>query len=233
MSGFARAELFNTCKLTSHKHWGEDPVPNKTLQAVYMLTGKAGSSTIRTAVGFKKETCFPCQESADFTRFTVVRDPLERAISSFWEEGWTCRQNATHRDTPHEYNPLKAAHRTHVLHMFERFVNELERDSLCWGPHEERQTRRLPDPSKYPMHWIGSLETLEQDWHELANYKANVAGIQWPALPPAQRVKPKRVHMLLNTTLLPPALAQRVCNVYKEDYCCLGLPVPDVCKLTC
>ena len=34
----------------------------------------------------------------------------------------------------------------------------------------------------------------------------------------------------INASHLPPALARRVCALYRVDYCCLGLPIPSVCQ---
>lgn len=234
LSGFARAKRFNTCQLKGKDHdaGGLLPVWNHKFKAIYMFQDKAGTNTIRNAAAADSRICYVCDEEPGFTRFTVVRDPLERSISAFWQEGWTCKQGPAAVNNPSQL-ASSISNRAHVLDMFEGFVSELEKGSSCCGPHAERQTHRLPEPYRWPMQWIGNLGTLEQDWQELSEHKAEHSGIQWPELPSTQHLKPTNMHSLLNVTLLPAALAQRICEVYKDDYCCLGLAVPGMCKLTC
>lgn len=217
------------------------------LHTVYALEPKSASSTLREALGSFRlgNWSGPTQEDREMTWFTFVRDPLERAVSGFFEQ-----QSHAGRERPckpHELycqvglNPLdvsdadagNATMRARVLERFEVWVDMLEREK-CANPHFAGQAaflRLVTAKASRGVDFVGSIASLESDWQELGQLQRRF-GVKWPELPTV----PRRLHKsrgVLNHTTVPAELAQRLCTLYKEDYCCFQLPVPGNCHITC
>eukprot|EP00440_Ansanella_granifera_P044542 gb/GFBE01048275.1/.p1 GENE.gb/GFBE01048275.1/~~gb/GFBE01048275.1/.p1 ORF type:complete len:307 (+),score=78.41 gb/GFBE01048275.1/:1-921(+) len=234
LNGFERAKAANTCsmkyKAMAHaknavKYDTPMVMVNRSLHTAYLLQGKSASSTIR-------ETMRALQgvqdDLKDLFRFSIVRDPLDRTISTFWEEGRNCvglDESAFH------LNKDDAAHQATVLRKFEEYVQKLE-EGKCWGPHATGQRARLPDSKEFPVDFVGLLSNLKQEWRAIAEHQASTFNVIWPELPAKKfRVGMDAWHELLNPRKLSSDVANRACRLYRDDYCCLKLPLPPQCQM--
>lgn len=224
MTGFDRAAVFNNCSTKYHAPgWPPFSLISDDLHAVYMLHGKSASSTIRKS--FKPFEIWkpPKNGEADralgHTRFTFVRDPLARAISGFFEAGYKCTKTAK-------------LHPSRVLEQFEEMLSLVEGGS-CSNPHLMGQRSRLDDPKRKRMDFIGTVDSLAQDWSALGESQTKQFNVAWPIMSPPQRTSGSKRQHMLNLSSIPDSVAQRVCDLYKDDYCCFQLPVPSACKIDC
>jgi len=239
--GYARAVAFNTCVYSYHPV-STPPMPliSDGFRVVYWLLSKSGSSTMREGIKpfYGPEAANNDRWRQEYTWVTVVRDPLERSVSSFWEEGKACKYNDFHGFTLASVAKAKAESaddRKRVFGWFESFISNLEKQQ-CWGFHSRGQWGRLPKPGTYPgrsIDFVANLHTLAPEWEEIAAYQHAKFNVTLPFLPKAARVNNDNFHKLLNVSTLPRSLAQRICNLYRDDYCCFKLPVPDVCTVEC
>eukprot|EP00931_Biecheleriopsis_adriatica_P020974 TRINITY_DN13858_c0_g1_i5.p1 TRINITY_DN13858_c0_g1~~TRINITY_DN13858_c0_g1_i5.p1 ORF type:complete len:293 (-),score=32.63 TRINITY_DN13858_c0_g1_i5:166-996(-) len=239
LDGFQRAAAHNACPTTDYPErggWGNIPIARQDLKAVYFLEGKAASSTIRKTLG-KTGQNFPVTKAnfhnyTDSFKFTMVRDPLERLVSVFWEEGYGCA-GLKSRDFKSYYHAENPHHRKEVFDSFKKFVGLLE-NGKCWGPHTTMQRSRLPNPKILPMDFVGLVSNLRDDWKTIAQHQGSkFHAMEWPSLAKSDRETDPKLRHLFNVTHIRPQLAQRVCNAYREDYCCFELPVPHPCKVDC
>eukprot|EP00931_Biecheleriopsis_adriatica_P020970 TRINITY_DN13858_c0_g1_i1.p1 TRINITY_DN13858_c0_g1~~TRINITY_DN13858_c0_g1_i1.p1 ORF type:complete len:268 (-),score=29.17 TRINITY_DN13858_c0_g1_i1:141-944(-) len=235
LDGFQRAAAYNKCSIRNlypGHGYGNLPIARKDLNAVYFLEAKVASSTIRDSLGKNSQNAPVSKANShnytDSFKFTMVRDPLERLVSAFWEEGSRC----VGLQDEDKYHPENPHHREEVFNLFKKFVGELE-IGKCWGPHESVQRWRLPNPNILPMDFVGLVSNLRDDWKIIAQHQASKFHVEWPALAKPDRETNHNRRYLFNVTHIRPQLAQRACNVYREDYCCFALPVPHACKLDC
>merc|ERR1712187_423438 len=133
-------------------------------------------------------------------------------------------------------DPEDEESRAKVVGWFDVFITRLEHPGpgSCFGPHECGQRARLYDPSEYTMDFIGNIDTAEIDWQELTSYQEKTFHIKMPALPKKRvRKKDPKKTQLLNPSILPSKLVSRICDIYRDDYCCFDLPFPSACSLDC
>ncbi|CAK0906567.1 unnamed protein product [Prorocentrum cordatum] len=149
----------------------------------------------------------------NYTVFTVVRDPLERMASSLLE----AREGSEAR-LPREQ----------VLQTFDEVTVDLVHRQ---GGHNHGQ-RSVPLPAGHPYDLVGTLATLTADWAELGELQKQRFGIaEWPPVP--ARDRRDSLGPSPGTAMLPVKISQRICNIYRDDYCCFHLPVPRMCRVDC
>lgn len=235
MDGFQRAKHANACTMDYHAPgWSPMVMPQKELKVNYILHGKSGSSEIRSALdtgttALNQKMTSQLWEAS--TLFTIVRDPLARSVSSFWEQLFDCV--GYHPDP--NVKVVSAKMNKEALSYYEKMISMWEKkDHKCMGPHGVGQHSRMPDARTHPVKFVGTLAELEKDWGALGQYQSTSLGVKnWPDLPPPARVSEDYKRSLLNASLIPASLAQRVCTLFRDDYCCFQLPIPSVCKIKC
>lgn len=242
MSGWARAKAFNKCKETYYgRHDHICPLVDNTAHAVYFLESKAGSSTVRNSIKYDNHANhFPTNHNNKYTRFTFVRDPASRLVSAFLYKHMFCtegeKKNLTKDKIFHQkWTPEL---RDQVLGWFEEYVFTLEKTqksrTRCWDSHVTAQRGRLPDPTEYPMDFIGDLASIEHDWVELQkyqqkNFQAPLGDLQIAPLMHA----PNSATNLLNVSLVPDHVMAKICTMFRDDFCCFKFPFPKACNLQC
>mmetsp|Transcript_34155 Transcript_34155/g.72659 ORF Transcript_34155/g.72659 Transcript_34155/m.72659 type:complete len:613 (+) Transcript_34155:193-2031(+) len=195
------------------------------------------------------------------TWFSFVRDPLERLVSGFFEVHRYGHERDACQDAPVDpgaqtgdpdgpgagrgfcrfgINPLRAAanneaHRREVLNRFEAMVSDLEAGRFR-NQHVESQSARLllrPDKGG-TVDFIGDFGDMEADWEDLTILQESLFGAEFPPMPARRHVTSQNWYAVFNISVLPWKLVKRVCNLYRNDYCCLGLPFPRRCGvMTC
>lgn len=236
IDGFARARHANSCTNRYHAPgWDPMVLSAEELKAKYILHGKSGSSEIRQTMKHVLGDHQPSQDN--FTLFTIVRDPLSRSVSSFWENLYKCVGFEVDPDVTSitgSMNEKAVAHYEKMISMWERKAAG-EPGDLCMGPHGVGQRSRMPDAHKRPVKFVGTLAELSRDWKALGRHQIQAFGVgSWPELPEAPaRAAQDYKRNLLNTSLIPASLAQRVCTIFRDDYCCFQLPIPSVCNIEC
>lgn len=186
------------------------------------------------------------------TWFSFVRDPLERLVAAFFE----IQRDAFGRDAcadavdppsididgpgrgqgfcaagvnPHTVLRLGGAFdRADVLARFEAMVTALEIGEFR-NLHTEPQAPRLLLTEAGSVDFIGHFGNFEEGWRELGEMQAVMFGVSWPQLPMKQRPTHSTLLNLLNVSSLPRGVTRRICRLYREDYCCLGLRIPLRC----
>lgn len=228
LSGRARAMVANACSMTyrSTRFYSPMLLINKTSKVLYALHGKAASSQIRKTLnllhGNHDEQLHALSRGvyvfpSNVTFFTFVRDPLKRAISGFFEDGWGRSEKG-------------------VQYSLERFTDIISKlEQRIWlSPHMMGQFVRLPNLATYPLDFVGTVETIDSDWAELQKLQATRFGALLPNLPRSkERESPPAKYKQVNEDIMPATLKQRICVVFRDDYCCFGLPVPSACNIAC
>jgi hypothetical protein len=214
-------------------------------KAVYAFNAKAASSTFRSIMGvvpFGNRSA----DAQNLTWFSFVRDPLLRSVSGFFEihlptlfrdvcmEDAESQQNNTANVlppfcnvgvNPHMANPGDGAR---VLARFEAMVTALENRTFE-DIHFDPQHNHVYAVNR--LSFIGRVEKLQADWNELGKLQADKFGVSWPALPNSTvRATVRNVYDLFSIKSVPDDLAKRICNLYKDDYCCHQLPFPSQCR---
>jgi len=213
------------------------------LHVVFSLQPKAASSLIRDALlsnggKFREVRSVP----QDATYFTFIRDPLKRSISGFIEIGDACSEVGSSIGRAEEV--ATPARISDVILRYEAIIGELEHRK-CQNLHLLSHMSRMGDLQTSPLDFVGNVESMEADWSLLGRIQAARFGVQdWPPLATTRSGMNKN-HVLeamrkkhwqykwLNVSLLRPALRQRVCTLYRDDYCCLRLPQPEGCSVSC
>jgi len=219
-------------------------VISEQLHLAYMFNAKSGTSTVRHLLGKMSDNSFTESEMNAFTYFTFVRDPLERLISGFKEESSRhtfCHENSDTKPkydlckigrNPYMADPADPKQRNEVLDRFAAAFEGMEAGSWS-SSHVEPQHNKLQNTR---LEFLGCLNNFKQDWESLGNYQVSRHGIDynsWPPPPQPRRRSPEAVNLVLNYTLIPGSLVQRICSYYELDYCCLGIPIPQDCHLSC
>lgn len=252
--GQRRARAANRCLRMQTSPGYSDPIliVNQTMRGVYSFQGKAGSSTIRAGMRQFQQSDPKSAMTLKSTWFTFVRDPLERSISAFFEEGWQCTSKnidpnsmphvADFSDGVHTYKSGIPAHKQDqrrkqvlftILSEFKEMISFMEQGK-CWPIHLTSQLRRLPSSQfGQEVDFVGNLAYIYQDWLELGMLQQNLYGVGWPSLKKKKRSRGLGEVLKLNASGLPGSLAQRICNLFVDDYCCFLLPVPPPCKIEC
>jgi len=141
---------------------------------------------------------------------------LERTISAFFEE------------LPNRIK--QKAYRSSVP--LQQFQEEFDRrEKQGFAGHWQGQLTGLHPHRVHPMQFIGYVGSMEHDWNTLGEFVRQRAGhsISWPSLPHAGQRKPE-YEKKLSVSMLPDSVKQRICHAYRDDYCCLQLPLPEGCK---
>ncbi|CAK0846308.1 unnamed protein product [Prorocentrum cordatum] len=186
-------------------------IVSDALKLTYVLMSKSGSSTIRDMMGTKNAA----NPNWNYTVFTVVRDPLERSVSWFFEIEWKNHKK-----------------KSGALQAFDNATAKLARTKGDRGHGHGQRTVFLPPGHSYDF--VGTLATIATDWAQLGELQKQRFGIvNWPQVVPRQRDPHSSYGETLDVATLPVSLKQRVCNIYRDDYCCFHLPVPAACRVDC
>jgi len=199
----------------SYRTKGKLPIyiVSDTLKLTYVFMSKSGSSTIRNMLHNK----IAGKPNWNYTVFTVVRDPLQRTVSWFFESEW---------------ERVKKKSSSGALQAFDKAIAELA-FSRGGGGHSHGQ-RTVPLPAGHSYDFVGTIATIEADWAQLGMLQKQRFGIvNWPQKVAHQRDHRKSYRSVLDVAALPVNLSQRICNLYRDDYCCFRLPVPPVCRVDC
>ena len=214
VDGRARAFSWRTCNMT-YKTTPKQPVYilSERLKLTYILMSKSGSSTVRQAM--QSEEKMGQQPNWNYTVFTIVRDPLERIVSYFFEG----RGEENREKSPEQ-----------VLQLFDQATALLVHRKGGGGhAHGQRSV-----PIKHPYDFVGSLATFDADWAQLGELQKQRFGIaDWPPAPFRQRDRRQSYRKVLDASTLPGYISQRICNTYRDDYCCFQLHVPRACRVDC
>lgn len=207
--GQARARSWRACNMTYTTTPKEALfLVSDSLKLTYVLMSKSGSSTIRATMGTKTNT----KPNWNYTVFTVVRDPLERIVSYFF------------------YTYLDMIRKRHALQLFDEETARLVHGQ---AGHAHGQ-RSVPLGGGHHYDFVGTLETLATDWAQLGELQKQRFGIpNWPPLAPKEKDNAQRYRPVFTVSTLPANISQRVCNIYRDDYCCFQLPVPPACQVDC
>lgn len=236
LDGFQRAKAFNNCPVRHHAPYFDIyPLVSTEKNAVYFLESKTASSTFRETLQPPNPHSWPkwpVENNTNFTRFTFVRDPVSRFISSFFEAHRKCSKGVE-KNLMNE-DPANETSRARVMGWFEEYVLKLERrEHGCWGTHGHTPQRwRLPKPKVYPMDFIGDLSVTDADWKDLVAYQEQKFNVNLGGLHTVRRSARTKT-LLLNASLVPGKLVKKLCRIFREDYCCFKLPIPSACNLKC
>lgn len=213
------------------------------MHVVFSLQPKAGSSLIRDALAADGGSFVEVRSvPQDATYFAFVRDPLKRSISGFIELGDECSTVGSTIGLAEEaVTPAKIKA---VISRYEAVIGELEQ-KRCQNLHLLSHMSRMGDLKSSPLDFVGDVGSMESDWSLLGRIQAARFGVRdWPPLS-TQRAGMDKNQVLgamrkkqwqykwLNASLLTPGLKQRVCMLYRDDYCCLRLPQPEGCSVSC
>lgn len=234
VSGWERARAYNKCAVQYYApHSGPLPMVDDRAHAVYFISSKAGSSPVRDSIQ-QGGAAWPGEDNLDYTRFTFVRDPAARLISAFLYKNMMCsggQGKAKSLDSN-----ATAAMRAQVMVWFEEFVSKLERNAggPCWEVHIQALRGRLPDPAKYPMDFIGNIASVSKDWPELQKHQQEAFHGTLGHLTEKRRFKASsNQKLVLNVSLVSDDLMARICELYRDDYCCFKHPIPKACSIDC
>jgi len=211
--GLVRARSWRTCNMT-YMTTRKAPIfiASDALKLIYVLMSKSGSSTVRELLRSNKAVKKP---NWNYTMFTVVRDPLERSVSGFYETK--------------DVNRFKLSTKE-ALEAFDTATKGLVRGQ---GGHAHGQ-RSVPLPAEHPYDFVCTIATFATDWAQLGELQKRRFGIvDWSQVVPDARNHKKKYGSVLNVSTLSANLSQRICDVYRDDYCCFRLPLPTACRVDC
>jgi len=268
-------------------------------QLSYVAVPKAGSSFLKALIGRPRTCAFgemQCptgkapppfvvprrglvHRGVGTTYISIIRDPLERFVSAFYEMHhrgraklpWARSWAAVGTAPNHENATVEA-----VVLQLEALVRWLEvsRDPDSWMVEDNREyvtwmDEHLTAQTVFLLRKHQRVLTLPIDSILLHPHEySRVAGVRvgrladietflaalvqqepgfgefLPSLqmtsssPISHNARSSRTALAgfspnlvnINTSHLPPALARRVCALYRVDYCCLGLSIPPVCQ---
>ena len=196
---------------------------------VYVASAKSGSSSIRTVMcnGSCKASKFTNNSSRKYW-FTVVRDPVKRFVSAFWETNRN-EFDRTHKNMPTEN--LTAIAYSWVQDTMKNVIT-----TKCFNANLAGQYASIISASnryKRKIDYIGTLDTIAEDWDILALSQPQTARLHWPHMPHMRQAKNKHI-LIFNRSHLSTHDIQYLCQVYISDYCCFNLPFPQECSnMTC
>lgn len=230
VSGWERARAYNTCPVQYYApHAGPLPMVDARARAVYFISSKAGSSPVRDTIQYAKGMAWPVAGNLNYTRFTFVRDPAARLISAFLYKNMLCSGGEG------KSGSVTAEMRPQVMAWFEEFVTNLEKKTAgCWEVHIMALRGRLPNPASYPMDFIGDIASVAEDWPELQEHQRKALHGTLGPLTEFRRFKAKSNQRLaLNVSLVPDGLMARICELFRDDYCCFKHTIPKACSIDC
>jgi hypothetical protein len=165
--------------------------------------------------------------------FTFVRDPVDRYISALYES--------------HRSGGLKRPDEVNVTALTYAFV-QANNTKHTWIPIDPKENsifsvgqldyiRNVPFDSetKSTFDFLGNLAHWETDWIEVhSRIEAKFGSNPWN---PSRNPTPQH-HGASSAShgareILSDDLVQIVCKLYADDYCCLHLPVPELCSIDC
>jgi hypothetical protein len=182
--------------------------------------------------------------------FSFVRDPLERFVSAYYElhhtESYGCILHsklcwASVGAAPTDRNATVAD----ILKRVGALVSYFEAAGF-FNAHLRLQVSfyQLPGPTvppkgEWPLRQATTLP-VENMWDlscideallaiNLTHTMGNNTATRQSARVHHGRAERLRALPRLNTSVLPTQLAQRICQMYTSDYCCLGIPVNPQC----
>jgi len=118
-----------------------------------------------------------------------------------------------------------------VMKRFVSMLSALEDRSFS-DHHTDSQSERLlmfPDRDG-TIDFIGDFARLDDDWADLAAVQQAAFGISLGALSNRLHVTKPSMRKVWSSSVLPVALLERICMLYRNDYCCLDLPLPTECQ---
>jgi Sulfotransferase family len=221
-------------KYRHHMHKRRKCSVSKEYKLVYFMVAKAGSSTARTVM----KQSFHATENwctgnftndAGWSRFTFVRNPFSRFISSYQE--MVKRVWAQGQTIPEQYGSFMAPYPTKSsaknmteqerTRAFLQFVEDYDA-AMPFDGHLRLQTPRLMRNGGRAFELDTILDTHEMDEHWISIAKRVHAPI------------PKALHAysrgtLLNVTMIVRTARRKMCQLSALDYCCLNYPLPPEC----
>ena len=246
--------------------------------AFYVSIPKCGSSTFVRFGGVRLDTSgarpfmgFRPYPKARTSFFTIVRDPLQRFISAYYELhhrkafscsllGGRCWASVGESPLALTHLPEKATilNLAQVLERLEALVKWIEQDGffdahlalqVYYLQKQRPAAQRETSPTKLPRgyHFLADDEIVPldhvYDLHCLdeAVMATNITTRRSTNDPTTHHTFNMHEHtaytqhvggapLALNSSMLPPPLARRVCELYEADYCCLGLAMSPECE---
>ena len=225
---------------------------------VYHIT-KAGSSTIRKTIegqiadldhppdGLKEGhpgpvPTPPSRVLRKLPKVAFVRDPIERFESAFLEV-YLCRQSKNNNSRPLGTGSSGDALQRNYEHFTQlfvdgglRFVNFTAQLSIEVAEHFRSQTQSVcyPDGTCPDLDFLGRTETLNEDWNRA------IPEFGWAFMPLKLNMRSRQhrtgTRMVGNcgTTVhklaMHPSHTKRLCQIYRNDFCCFGLDFPEACR---
>ena len=175
----------------------------------FIAVPKNASTSIRNGLNLKTmDNYFNLTEDFKnvYKNITVLRDPLERIVSSYLEV-----LNRLH-DSP-KTGEKKFFHMTESIDRFREFISELERET--YDAHVEPQFFYISDNEGniLPFYKILKFENIMNDFSEL---KSDLELIE--NLPHLNSKPQQRKNMIYSYLQQDPSLIDRIKKIYEKDF---------------
>jgi hypothetical protein len=183
-------------------------VPQSASSAVSDLTQRFGGHVYAECAS----VLYNLPDLHSYFLFTFVRDPIDRFLAAL---------DTLHPlDAPEKYR-LEEFYRPHSL----KYINEPKQ--WIHQPKHQPQVLFLTTPTGAPhrLDFIGRVETLTEDWHWIERR----LGLPRLTLQPKQA---SDALVVSGTKLLSrfPRHYKKLCEMYRQDYDCLGFSLPSSCS---
>lgn len=218
---------------------------------LYWMIAKSGSSGAKRMMqnhfdGYVRKIPMDLQE---YHKFSFVREPVSRFVSSFNEmlfrDGpWKTRQRGCNKNYPFLFQNMTGQkdvlrssglkgknpdEYTELMRRFDYFVKVYNGRKPCNGHMRMQVTRllhvdkRTEDVELFPIDEIYSIKKWRDVWVKLSETR-NVS-IPEPEYHRAIKSSPSYI----NSRILSNGTTRAVCHLMAVDYCCLNFPLPPPC----
>lgn len=175
-------------------------------------------------------------------RVAFIRPPVQRVLSSFNEELVRARIFYNDSDT----TTIKS--RDNIMAAFVQLVDEMNftnptspqnRKSriIADGIHFLTQTNFMIDKNgnKLPIDYIGDMTNLLPEMrHILQDPELEIENNSGPEDKNTYyRYSKDRKDSVVKIEDIPERTMKKLCQVYKDDFCCFGYEIPSVCDIAC
>lgn len=197
-----------------------------------------GGKTYASWAGADRPTLRQMMDDPAWLRTAFVRNPMDRALSSFHEImkrrlNWVQQKPALRR--------MNLTSQDQLVEEFVRVIDQLASDPtkperVLYGAHFLTQANFMvgDDAEKLAIDYIGSADHIEE---ELRYF------LQDPHLKTERLSGPPRYYNYEDSSAsqsqfrikesdIPQRTKEQLCKIYADDYCCFGFEFPAACRLS-